>query len=146
MILGMTIDSKEHLVFSYLDTPAGILAFVRGFCICSVSVSKKCVRLYFFNICYIINVYYFHIVYIILLIYPISLADLRGAPGTRASPGGPNSFIFMQFSAQNMQNNSTFGSWRTPLRKILDPPLYSHIVYIIKTTNSSYFHIVYIKI
>ena len=28
-----------------------------------------------------------------------SVADLRGAPGTR-SPGGPNSFIFMQFSAK----------------------------------------------
>ena len=24
-----------------------------------------------------------------------------GAPGTRAPPGGPNSFIFMQFSAKN---------------------------------------------
>ena len=29
-----------------------------------------------------------------------SLADPRGAPGTRAPPGGPNSFIFMQFSAK----------------------------------------------
>ena len=29
-----------------------------------------------------------------------SLADLRGAPGTCAPPGGPNSFIFMQFSAK----------------------------------------------
>ena len=28
------------------------------------------------------------------------LADPRGAPGTRAPPGGPNSFIFMQFSAK----------------------------------------------
>ena len=31
----------------------------------------------------------------------VALADPRGAPGTRAPPGGPNSFIFMQFSAKN---------------------------------------------
>ena len=31
---------------------------------------------------------------------PLALADPRGAPGTRAPPGGPNSFIFMQFSAK----------------------------------------------
>ena len=42
-------------------------------------------------------------------------------PGTPA--GGPNYFTFMQFSAKNLQNNSTYGSWRTPLGKILDPPL-----------------------
>ena len=30
----------------------------------------------------------------------IALADPGGAPGTRAPPGGPNSFIFMQFSAK----------------------------------------------
>ena len=31
----------------------------------------------------------------------IALADLMGAPGTRA-PWGPNSFIFMQFSAKKL--------------------------------------------
>ena len=31
-----------------------------------------------------------------------------------ASPGSPNSFIFMQFSAKNLRNNSNFGSWCTP--------------------------------
>ena len=36
---------------------------------------------------------------------------------------GPKSFIFMQFSAKNLENNSNFGSWPTPLGKILDPPL-----------------------
>ena len=46
-----------------------------------------------------------------------SLADLRGAPGTRAPPGGPNSFIFMQFSGTKLKNNSTFGSWRPPWGK-----------------------------
>ena len=50
-----------------------------------------------------------------------SLADPRGA--RNAPLGGPNSFIFMQFSAKNLKNNSTYGSWRTPLGKILDPPL-----------------------
>ena len=43
----------------------------------------------------------------------------------RAPPGGPNSFIFMQFSGTKLKNNSTFGSWRPPLGKILDPPLVS---------------------
>ena len=37
--------------------------------------------------------------------------------------GGPNSSIFMQFSAKKLEKNNTFGSWRTPLGKILDPPL-----------------------
>ena len=32
-------------------------------------------------------------------------------------PGGPNFFIFMQFSAKKLKNNGTFGSWRTPLGK-----------------------------
>ena len=33
-------------------------------------------------------------------LYSFALADPRGAPGTRPPPGGPNSFIFMQFSAK----------------------------------------------
>ena len=37
-------------------------------------------------------------------------------------PPGPNSFIFMQFSAKNLQNNITLGVG-PPTRKILDPPL-----------------------
>ena len=41
-----------------------------------------------------------------------ALADLRWYQG-RATPRGPNSFIFMQFSAKNLKNNSTFGSWHT---------------------------------
>ena len=53
-----------------------------------------------------------------------ALADLRGgARDARPPPGGPNSFIFMQFSGTKLKNNSTFGSWRPPLGKILDPPL-----------------------
>ena len=46
-----------------------------------------------------------------------------GAPGTRAPPGGPNSFIFMQFSAKIINKHTHFGSWRPPPGKILDPPL-----------------------
>ena len=37
-------------------------------------------------------------------------------------PGGPNSFIFMHFSAKNLQNNPNLGVG-APLGKILDPPL-----------------------
>ena len=49
------------------------------------------------------------------------MADLRGARGTRAPPGGPNSFNFMQFLGK-------FGKivcWRPPggVGEILDPPL-----------------------
>ena len=29
----------------------------------------------------------------------------------------------MQFSTKKLKNNSTFGSWHTPLRKFLDPPM-----------------------
>ena len=47
--------------------------------------------------------------------------------GVSLAPPGPNSFIFMQFSAKNLKNNNTFQSWRTPLGKILDPPLISHV-------------------
>ena len=54
-----------------------------------------------------------------------SLADPRGAPGTRAPPGGPNSFIFMQFSAKNWKIIALLGVGAPP-GKILDPPLLCH--------------------
>ena len=47
----------------------------------------------------------------------------NGRQGCAFPSGGPNSFIFMRFSAKIFKNNSTFGSCRTPLGKILDPPL-----------------------
>ena len=50
------------------------------------------------------------------------LADPRGRQGR---PREPNSFIFMQFLAKKLKNNSTFWSWRIPLGKILDPPLHA---------------------
>ena len=47
-----------------------------------------------------------------------TLADQRGSARDAPPPrGGPNSFIFMQFSAKKLKNNSTFGSWRTPSGK-----------------------------
>ena len=45
-----------------------------------------------------------------------------GAPGTCATLGDPNSFIFMQFSAKKLVSIPTVGVC-APLRKILDPPL-----------------------
>ena len=56
-----------------------------------------------------------------------SLADPREG-GARTPPGSPNSFIFMQFSVKKLKNNITFGSWRAPLGKILDPPLVLHSI------------------
>ena len=45
-----------------------------------------------------------------------------GAPGTRP-PGGSKFFHFHAVFGKNLKNNRNFGSWRTPLGKILDPPL-----------------------
>ena len=53
----------------------------------------------------------------------IIIGGSKGGDRDARPPGGPNSFIFMQFSAKNMQSYSFFGSWSTLLRKILDPPL-----------------------
>ena len=60
------------------------------------------------------------------LIYTHFIGGSKGGRQGRAlPPGGPNSFIFMQFSGTKLKNNSTFGSWRPPpLGKILDPPLH----------------------
>ena len=38
----------------------------------------------------------------------------KGGARDARPPGVPNSFIFMQFSAKNLKNNSNFGRWRTP--------------------------------
>ena len=37
--------------------------------------------------------------------------------GRQGRPPGPNIFIFVQFSAKKLKNNSTFGNWRTPWGK-----------------------------
>ena len=45
----------------------------------------------------------------------------RGAPGT--PPRESKFFHFHAVLGKNLKNISNFGSWRTPLGKILDPPL-----------------------
>ena len=52
-----------------------------------------------------------------------NIGGSKGGARDARPPLGPNSFIFMQFSGTKLKNNSTFGSWHTPLDKILDPPL-----------------------
>ena len=42
-----------------------------------------------------------------------AFADLGGTPGTHP-PWSPNSFIFMQFSAKNLQNNPNLGVGAPP--------------------------------
>ena len=49
-----------------------------------------------------------------------SIGGSKGAPG-RALPGGPNSFIFIQFTEQKV-STSTLGVG-APLRKVRDPQL-----------------------
>ena len=46
-----------------------------------------------------------------------TIGGSKGGGARDAPPGGPNSFIFMQFLAKNLKHNSTFGSWRTPWGK-----------------------------
>ena len=53
---------------------------------------------------------------------PLALADLRGGRQGRAPPES-KFFHFHAVFSKNLKNNSNFGSWRTPLGKILDPPL-----------------------
>ena len=52
--------------------------------------------------------------------YQYPLADVRGVPGT---PPGPNSFIFMQFSAKKICKIIPICELAHPLGNILDPPL-----------------------
>ena len=53
----------------------------------------------------------------------LPLADLRGGGPRDAPPGGPNSFIFIQFLAKKLQNNLNSGVGALPSGKILDPSL-----------------------
>ena len=54
----------------------------------------------------------------------IALADPRGgARDARPPPWGSKFFHFHAVFGKKLKNNSTFGSWRPPLGKILDPPL-----------------------
>ena len=53
-----------------------------------------------------------------ILSEPRSVADLRGARGTRAPPGGPNSFDFMQFFGKIWQNRMLV----PPSGELVPPP------------------------
>ena len=68
----------------------------------------------------------------------ISLADPRGAPGTRAPSWGSKFFHFHAVFGKNVKNNSNFGSWRPPLGKILDPPLYMIVIILIFTVRTAF--------
>ena len=58
-----------------------------------------------------------------------------GVPGTHA-PRGSKFFHFHAVFSKNLKNNSNFGSWRTPLGKILDPPLMVNIFMLRLFTSS----------
>ena len=66
---------------------------------------------------------YFSLVWLSMFKRMLPIGGSKGGARDARPPWGPNSFIFMQFSRIKLKNNSTFGSWRTPLGKILDPPL-----------------------
>ena len=51
-----------------------------------------------------------------------TIGGSKGAQG-RAPPLGVQIFHFHAVFSKNLKNSSNFGSWHTPLRKILDPPL-----------------------
>ena len=63
--------------------------------------------------------------------FETKLASIGGSKRDAPPSWGPNSFIFIPFSAKKIAKYSHFGSWR-PLRKILDPPLASSVVYLVK--------------
>ena len=53
----------------------------------------------------------------------LPLADPRGGARDARPPWGSKFFHFHAVFGKKLKNNSTFGSWRPPLGKILDPPL-----------------------
>ena len=57
---------------------------------------------------------------------PVGCVPIGGSNGGRqgcAPPLGSKFFHFHAVFGKNLKNNSNFGSWPTPLGKILDPPL-----------------------
>ena len=76
---------------------------------------------------------------------PLStLADPRGAPGTRA-PRGSKFFHFHAVFGKNLKNNSNFGRWRTPLGKILDPPQKYEHVYSVRCAENRLLSVVLVQ-
>ena len=50
---------------------------------------------------------------------------IQGGRQGRRAPPRSKFFHFHAVFGKILKNNSNFGSWRTPLGKILDPPLHS---------------------
>ena len=48
---------------------------------------------------------------------------IQGGARDASPPWGSKFFYFHALFGKKLKNNGTFGSWRTPLGKILDPPL-----------------------
>ena len=53
----------------------------------------------------------------------VTIGGSKGGRQGRAPPLGSKFFHFHAVFGKKLKNNSTFGSWRPPLGKILDPPL-----------------------
>ena len=63
----------------------------------------------------------------ILFVCPCKcIGGSKGGRQGRAPPWGSKFFHFHAVFGKNLENNSNFRSWRTPLGKILDPPLKCH--------------------
>ena len=69
-----------------------------------------------------------------------ALADLRGGARDAPPPLGSKFFHFHAVFGKNLKNNSNFGSWRTPLGKILDPPLLSFRPLPVRQSAVAYSH------
>ena len=52
-----------------------------------------------------------------------AIGGSKGVPGMHAPLWGSKFFHFHAVFGKNLKNNSNFGSWHTPVGKILDPPL-----------------------
>ena len=59
-----------------------------------------------------------------------SIGGSKGGRQGRAPPWGSKFFHFHAVFGKKLKNNSIFGSWRSPLGKILDPPLHSAIFWL----------------
>ena len=54
---------------------------------------------------------------------------IQGGRQGRPQPPESKFFHFHAVFSKNLKNNSNFGSWRTPLGKILDPPLEASTIF-----------------
>ena len=65
----------------------------------------------------------------LIICFPFRFVSIGGSKGgardVQPPPPGPKFFHFHAAFGKKLKNNSTFGSWRNALGKILDPPLVS---------------------